>query len=72
MVAGHLQHYDSMLSEVADPEGAPEVLRVREQVRSWRFYDHFATDSAARHPYPDAGRRRLRPGRRAADNRGDR
>jgi predicted ATPase len=39
--------YDSMLSEFADPRQAPEVLRVREQIRSWRFYDHIRTDAAA-------------------------
>jgi predicted ATPase len=33
-----------MLSEFADPRQAPEVLRVREPIRSWRFYDHFRTD----------------------------
>jgi predicted ATPase len=38
---------DSMLSEVADPYAAPEVLDVRETVRSWRFYDGFRTDRAA-------------------------
>ena len=36
-----------MLSEFADPRQAPEVLRVREQVRSWRFYDHVRTDATA-------------------------
>src|ERR1022692_765525 len=39
--------YDSMLSEFADPRRAPEVVRIREQVRSWRFYDHIRTDAAA-------------------------
>ncbi len=38
---------DSVLSEVADARTAPEVLAVREQVRSWRFYDAFRTDPAA-------------------------
>jgi predicted ATPase len=42
-----IQLYDSMLSEFADPRQAPEVLRVREEIRSWRFYDHFRTDVAA-------------------------
>ena len=42
-----IQLYDSMLSEFADPGRAPEVLRVREEIRSWRFYDHFRTDVAA-------------------------
>ena len=40
-----IRPYDSMLSEFTDPRRAPEVLRVREQVRSWRFYDHFRTDA---------------------------
>jgi len=42
-----IRPYDSMLSEFADPRRAPEVLRVREQMRSWRFYDHIRTDAAA-------------------------
>jgi predicted ATPase len=42
-----IRPYDSMLSEFADPRRAPEVLRVREQIRSWRFYDHIRTDADA-------------------------
>ncbi len=42
-----IRPHDSMLSEFADPRRAPEVLRVREHIRSWRFYDHMRTDSAA-------------------------
>jgi len=42
-----IRPYDSMLSEFANPRLAPEVLRVREQIRSWRFYDHIRTDAAA-------------------------
>jgi predicted ATPase len=42
-----IRPYDSMLSEFADPRKAPEVLRVREQIRSWRFYDHIRTDATA-------------------------
>jgi predicted ATPase len=38
-----IRPFDSMLTEVAEPE----VLAVRERVRSWRFYDHFRTDAAA-------------------------
>lgn len=44
---GGLSPYDSMLSQVADPQAAPEVLRSRERIRTWRFYDHFPTDLAA-------------------------
>jgi len=42
-----VQPFDSMLSELADPQRAPDVLRVREQMRSWRFYDHVRTDADA-------------------------
>jgi predicted ATPase len=38
---------DSMLSEFADPRACPELLVVRERIRSWRFYDHFRTDAEA-------------------------
>lgn len=42
-----LQPFDSMLSEFADPERAPELLSLRERIRSWRFYDHLRTDADA-------------------------
>lgn len=42
-----VEPYDSMLSELADPQRAPDVLRVRETMRTWRFYDHVRTDADA-------------------------
>ncbi|MBZ4319144.1 AAA family ATPase [Streptomyces huiliensis] len=45
--SGRIRAYDSMLSEVADPQHAPDVLAVRERVRAWRFYDHVRTDAHA-------------------------
>jgi predicted ATPase len=42
-----IRPYDSMLSEIADPDRAPEILGLRDQIRSWRFYDHFRTDADA-------------------------
>ncbi|MFP4906423.1 AAA family ATPase, partial [Paraburkholderia sp. BR14261] len=39
--------FDSMMTEYADPRSAPEMIAVREQSRSWRFYDHFRTDEHA-------------------------
>ncbi|RSM36282.1 ATP-binding protein [Amycolatopsis balhimycina DSM 5908] len=38
---------DSMLSEFSDPRACPELLVLRERIRSWRFYDHFRTDADA-------------------------
>ncbi len=58
-LAQGLRTFESMLSEVADPVRAPELLTVREQVRSWRFYDHFRTDA-------DAPARQARIGTRTA------
>lgn len=42
-----LRPFDSMLSELADPQAAVELLQLRERVRSWRFYDHVRTDADA-------------------------
>jgi predicted ATPase len=42
-----IRQYDSMLSEWADPVRAPEVLQLRERIRSWRFYDSLRTDAHA-------------------------
>ncbi|MEV7418641.1 AAA family ATPase [Streptomyces sp. NPDC089919] len=42
-----LRPYDSMLSELADPQLAPDLLALRERIRSWRFYDHVRTDAEA-------------------------
>jgi predicted ATPase len=38
---------DSMVSEFANPRYAPELVVLRERVRSWRFYDQFRTDAHA-------------------------
>ena len=48
-----LQSFESLLSEVSDPRRAPEVTRIRDTVRSWRFYDHFPTDRDAPARQPD-------------------
>jgi predicted ATPase len=47
-----VRSFESMMSEFSDPTTAPEMITVREQIRSWRFYDHFRTDmdAPARHP----------------------
>jgi predicted ATPase len=47
----HLDEYlpvhESMLSRLVEPERAPELLRLRESTRAWRFYDGFRVDSQA-------------------------
>jgi len=43
----NLSSFDSMLTHGLDPTLAPELLLLREQMRAWRFYDHFRTDEDA-------------------------
>ncbi|KAB7746289.1 AAA family ATPase [Nostocoides sp. F2B08] len=47
----------SLMTEVADPHRAPEVLSVRDRIRSWRFYDGFRTDVDAPVRRPQVGTR---------------
>jgi predicted ATPase len=42
-----LRPWESMLTELADPDRAPELLRLRRMIRHWRFYDGFRADAAA-------------------------
>ncbi|GAA4422611.1 AAA family ATPase [Georgenia halophila] len=51
--------HESMLEAGADPERAPELVRLREELRSWRLYDHLRTD-------PGAPARAPRPGSRTS------
>ncbi|MFC5720817.1 AAA family ATPase [Streptomyces gamaensis] len=44
---GTLLPHDSMIGQFADPQLAPDLLRLREHLRSWRFYDHVRTDAEA-------------------------
>src|SRR5215813_6321434 len=50
-----LPSFDSMMSQFADPRNAPEMFTLREQIRSWRFYDHFRTDAEAPARLPQIG-----------------
>ncbi|RDU96651.1 AAA family ATPase [Trinickia dinghuensis] len=54
-VAQPLASFDSMMTEFSDPKSAPEMIAVREQIRSWRFYDHFRTDTDAPARRPQIG-----------------
>ncbi len=47
-----LPAFASMITEYVDPRGAPEMLTLREQMRSWRFYDQNrrTPDAPARWP----------------------
>src|SRR6185369_7937893 len=55
VLAYELPTFDSMMTQFADPRNAPEMLALREQIRSWRFYDHFRTDVDAPARLPQIG-----------------
>jgi predicted ATPase len=57
VIASNLATFDSMLTQVLDAERAPEILTVREQIRSWRFYDHLRTDADSPIRQPQLGTR---------------
>jgi len=50
-----LASFDSMMTHCADPRGAPEMLMLREEMRAWRFYDQFRTDTTAPARVPQIG-----------------
>lgn len=57
VIAQHVPNFESMLTHSSDPEKAPEIVRLREEIRSWRFYDHLRTDSDAPSRQPQLGTR---------------
>ncbi|MCB1265661.1 MAG: AAA family ATPase [Mycobacterium sp.] len=62
-----LRPYDSMVSQTADPRVAPELLALRDRMRSWRFYDHVRTDGEAPARQPRIGTRTMVLGADGAD-----
>lgn len=55
VVTHGLATFDSIMTHCADPRNTPEVLTLREEMRAWRFYDHFRTDAAAPARLPQVG-----------------
>ena len=55
IVTHQLSSFDSMMTHCADPRHTPEMLMLREEMRSWRFYDHFRTDAGAPARLPQIG-----------------
>lgn len=60
----YLAPFESMMTHGTDPKDGLELLLMREQMRGWRFYDHFRTDR-------DAPARRLQIGTRTPVLSGD-
>jgi len=55
MVSQQLATFDTMMTHCADPRNTPEMLMLREEMRAWRFYDHFRTDTTAPARLPQIG-----------------
>ncbi|HJR58976.1 MAG TPA: AAA family ATPase [Vicinamibacterales bacterium] len=55
IVTQQLASFDSMMTHCADPRSTPELLMLREEMRAWRFYDHFRTDATAPARLPQIG-----------------
>jgi predicted ATPase len=56
-LADGLGLFDSIFVQIADPNTAPEVILLRETIRSWRFYDQLRTDVDAPSRIPKLGTR---------------
>ncbi len=54
-ISRDISTFDSMMSQFPGHENAPELLFLREQIRSWRFYDHFRADAEAPVRTPQIG-----------------
>lgn len=55
VVLKSLSSNESVLSALIDPRNHPEIHRLREEVRSWRFYDHFRVDADSPMRQPQVG-----------------
>ena len=55
IVSQQLATFDTMMTHCADPRNTPELLMLREEMRAWRFYDHFRTDTTAPARLPQIG-----------------
>jgi len=49
--------FESIFVQIADPNNTPEVILLRETIRSWRFYDQLRTDVDAPARVPRLGTR---------------
>lgn len=57
VAAKDIDSFDTIFSQLADVNSTPEIFWLREQMRGWRFYDHFRTDREAPARQPQIGTR---------------
>jgi predicted ATPase len=49
--------FESIFNQAADPAKAPEILTLQDEIKRWRFYDHFRSDADAPARLPQLGTR---------------
>ncbi|SDQ20256.1 AAA family ATPase [Microbacterium sp. cf332] len=57
MLDQQLAPYESIVTDLADGDAAPELLALRRAMSGWRFYDHFRVDLDAPARMPQVGTR---------------
>lgn len=57
VIEKHASNFESIFSQAVDPVKAPEIVTLRDEIRSWRFYDHFRSDGEAPARLPQLGTR---------------
>ena len=57
VIAQHTSNFESIFSQAIDPVKAPEIVAMKEEIRNWRFYDHFRSDSESPARLPQLGTR---------------
>lgn len=57
VIAQHTSNFESIFSQAVDPVKAPEIVALKEEIRNWRFYDHFRSDLDAPARLPQLGTR---------------
>lgn len=57
VLSQYANNYESLFNQIADPIRTPEVISLRDNIRDWRFYDHFRTDVDAPARQPQLGTR---------------
>jgi len=57
VLAQHVPNYDSLFDQIGNEPNCPEVFQLRENIRRWRFYDHFRSDAEAPARQPQLGTR---------------
>lgn len=57
IVSQHANKFESIFTQTLDPKNTPQIIALKEHIKSWRFYDNFRTDIDAPARLPQLGTR---------------